>query len=50
MKQARGALAGTFVACLEMAKQGEIGVDQDGLFDPIRISLSQPAPQIAHVS
>lgn len=49
-KQARGALAGTFVACLEMAKQGEIDADQDSLFDPIRISLPQPALQIAQAS
>ncbi|MGI4745633.1 MAG: hypothetical protein ACRYFY_06250 [Janthinobacterium lividum] len=49
-KQARGALAGTFVACLEMAKQGEIDADQNGLFDPIRISLPQPALQSAQAS
>ncbi|NPD70006.1 segregation/condensation protein A (plasmid) [Lichenicola cladoniae] len=49
-KQARGALAGTFVACLEMAKQGEIDADQDSLFDPIRISLPQPALQLAQAS
>ncbi|WP_204259807.1 segregation/condensation protein A [Lichenicola cladoniae] len=45
--QPRGALAGTFVACLEMAKQGEIDADQDCLFEPIRISLPQPPFQVA---
>ncbi|QKE93571.1 segregation/condensation protein A (plasmid) [Lichenicola cladoniae] len=49
-KQARGALAGTFVACLEMAKQGEIEADQDSLFDSIRISLPQPTFQTVQAS
>lgn len=49
-KQVRGALAGTFVACLEMAKQGEIDADQDSLFDPIRICLPQAAFQKAQAS
>ncbi|NPD70229.1 hypothetical protein HN018_03745 [Lichenicola cladoniae] len=46
-KQVRVALAGTFMACLEMAKQGEIDADQDILFDPIRICLPQAAFQKA---
>lgn len=42
----RGALASTFTACLEMAKQGELVVEQSVLFDAIRIR-QQPEQQPA---
>ena len=41
MRQVRGAVAGTFVACLELARQGEVEAEQDQLFEPIRIRLPQ---------
>ncbi len=41
LRQARGALAGTFVACLELARQGEVEVEQQVLFEPVRIRLPQ---------
>ena len=36
-RRARGAMAGTFVACLELAKQGEVDTEQDELFEPVWI-------------
>ena len=37
LRQVRGAVAGTFVACMELAKQGEIAAEQAAVFEPIRI-------------
>jgi len=50
---ARSAWTSTFVASLELAKQGEVILDQDGCFAPIHVSKGpgqippdiQPAPQ-----
>ncbi len=50
---ARSAWASTFTASLELAKQGEVTLDQDGRFAPIHVSKGpgqtspdiQPAPQ-----
>lgn len=48
MLWARGALASTFTACLEMARQGEVAVEQPALFDPIRIrGMPREQPPIA---
>ena len=33
LRQARGAVAGTFVACLELARQGEVTAEQEGSSD-----------------
>ena len=41
LRQVRGALAGTFVACLELARQGEVEAEQDAMFEPVRIRLPQ---------
>ena len=41
LRQMRGAVAGTFVACLELARQGEVEAKQDEMFEPVRI---RPAP------
>ena len=37
VRQVRGAVAGTFVACLELARQGEVETEQDELFEPVLI-------------
>ena len=37
LRQVRGAVAGTFVACLELARQGEVEAEKDQLFEPVRI-------------
>ena len=37
LRQARGALAGTFVACLELTRQGEVEAEQQALFETVRI-------------
>ncbi len=37
LRQARGALAGIFVVCLEFARQGEVEAEQDELFEAVRI-------------
>ena len=39
LRQARGAVAGTFVACLELARQGEVEAEHDALFGPVWIRL-----------
>ena len=41
LRQVRGAVAGTFVACLELTRQGEVKAEQDKLFEPVWI---RPAP------
>ena len=41
LRQVRGAVAGTFVACLELARQGEVEAEQDELFGSIRIRVFQ---------
>ena len=41
VRQVRGAMAGTFVACLELTWQGEVEAEQDELFEPVRIRLPQ---------
>ncbi len=40
LRQVRGAVAGTFVACLELARQGEVEAEQDEVFEPVRIKVS----------
>ena len=37
LRQARGALAGTFVACLALTRQGEVEAEQQALFETVRI-------------
>ena len=44
LRQMRGAVAGTFVACLELARHGEIKVEQEQLFAPIHIRQSTADP------
>ncbi len=39
LRQVQGAVAGTFVACLELARQGEVEAEQDELFKPVHIRL-----------
>ena len=39
LRQARGAVAGTFVACLELARQGEVEAEQDEAVEPVRIRV-----------
>ncbi len=41
LRQVRGAVAGTFVACLELARQGEVQAEQEVMFEPVRIRLPQ---------
>ncbi len=40
LRQVRGAVAGTFVACLELARQGEVQAEQQAMFKPVRIRQS----------
>ena len=37
LRQVRGAVAGTFVACLELTRQGEVRAEQEAIFEPVRI-------------
>ena len=37
LRQVRGAVAGTFVACLELTRQGEVDAEQDELFEQVHI-------------
>ena len=37
LRQARGAVAGTFAACLQLAKQGEVKAEQDEAFEVLQI-------------
>ncbi len=46
----RSAWTSTFVASLELAKQGEVGLDQGGTFAPIRVLPSACAPPLAEQS
>ena len=39
---ARGAMASTFVACLELARQGEVMVEQAEMLEPIQIRPASP--------
>ncbi len=39
LRQMRGAVAGTFVACLELARKGEVEAEQDELFKPDGVGL-----------
>ena len=45
LRQVRGAVASTFVACLELARQGEIEAKQEETFDPVRIRYTAADPK-----
>ncbi len=40
LRQARGALAGTFAACLELVRQGEVEAEQDQMFETVQVRQS----------
>lgn len=42
----RSAWTSTFVACLELAKQGEVGLEQDQGFAPIRVRQEHSVPSL----
>ena len=42
----RSALASTFTAGLELAKQGKLEIKQDGLFRPIYVRALTPEPEL----
>ena len=42
---ARGAVVSTFVACLELARHGEVRAEQNDLFEQIWIRQESSAPQ-----
>ena len=41
LRQTRGAVVGTFVACLELARQGEVEAEQNETFEPVWIRLPE---------
>jgi len=41
----RSALASSFVAMLELAKQGRVDIRQEGIFEPIFLRSAMPAPE-----
>ncbi len=47
LRQARGALAGTFVACLELARQGEVEAEQDQMFETVQVRQSSRGSPLA---
>ena len=49
LRQMRGAEAGTFVACLELTRQGEVEAEQDEPFEPVRIrrTVADPSRQVS---
>ena len=42
--KAKSALASSFVAALELARQGRVDIQQDGIFQPIYLRAPVPAP------
>ena len=47
LRQVRGALAGTFVACLELARQSEVEVQQEEMFGTMRVRRAAADPPLA---
>ena len=45
--KARSALASSFVAALELARQGRIDIQQDGIFEPIYLRAAAPSGNLA---
>ena len=43
-RRVRGAVASTFVACLELSRQGEVEAEQEEVFKPVRIRRSAADP------
>jgi len=46
MRRARAAVSTTFIASLELAKQGDVAMDQDAFLSPLRVRpLAEISPE-----